>query len=281
MNRIKELRKSNNVSQEKLAKALNVHQTAVSQWEQGRTRPDNQLLSDIALYFGVSIDYLLGYDIGEKEFDTIRNKISEIYSLQKNELKNIEKYLEVDLTIFENWIEGKNNYFNTLDGLTKLSKAFNISINYMLGIYVESPDTKQMREVVHKWIIDNNELSIQSICAKTRVNYQTLREWSKGYGDFFNDKVSLLSELMDCSIDYLYGRTKVHFSISNDSYYNSLNDSGKERVNEYIKDLAGNSQYSDSDKPATGINNITPYKTAAFGGTENEEKRPPIEEKTT
>ena len=66
MNRIIELRTQRKISQLKLAKELNVHQTAVSQWEQNRTSPDSQLLPDIASYFGVSIDYLLGIDDDNK-----------------------------------------------------------------------------------------------------------------------------------------------------------------------------------------------------------------------
>jgi len=57
---IKELRKAKGETQADLAKALNVHQTAVSQWEKGRTTPDVELLPIIAEHFGVSIDFLLG-----------------------------------------------------------------------------------------------------------------------------------------------------------------------------------------------------------------------------
>lgn len=60
MNIIKQLRKGKNLSQDKLANILNVHQTAVSQWEQGRTMPDLEVLKQLSNYFGVSIDYILG-----------------------------------------------------------------------------------------------------------------------------------------------------------------------------------------------------------------------------
>ena len=40
MNRIKQLRKEKGISQVKLAETLGVHQTAISQWETGRTNPD-------------------------------------------------------------------------------------------------------------------------------------------------------------------------------------------------------------------------------------------------
>ncbi|MGI5848819.1 MAG: LexA family protein [Christensenellales bacterium] len=62
MNRIRELRIYNGLSQDALAKILNVHQTAVSQWEKGRTTPDIEVLPKIAQHFNVSVDYLLGIE---------------------------------------------------------------------------------------------------------------------------------------------------------------------------------------------------------------------------
>jgi repressor LexA len=60
MNRINELRKKNKYSQQKLAAVLNVHQTAISQWETERTTPDIELAAKMANLFNVSIEYLLG-----------------------------------------------------------------------------------------------------------------------------------------------------------------------------------------------------------------------------
>lgn len=58
--RLKDLRKQNHMTQTTLAKRLNVTQTAISQWETDRTRPDQELLGKIASVFSVSVDYLLG-----------------------------------------------------------------------------------------------------------------------------------------------------------------------------------------------------------------------------
>lgn len=60
MNRIKEIRKRNNLSQSEFAKLFNVHQTAVSQWETGRTVPDFEIFKQMAKVFNVSLDYLIG-----------------------------------------------------------------------------------------------------------------------------------------------------------------------------------------------------------------------------
>ncbi|MDR1158860.1 MAG: helix-turn-helix domain-containing protein [Oscillospiraceae bacterium] len=59
MNRIKELRKERKMSQMSLSIAANVHQTAVSQWETGKTNPDLDTLKRLADLFGVSVDYIL------------------------------------------------------------------------------------------------------------------------------------------------------------------------------------------------------------------------------
>ena len=55
---ITSLRKSNNVTQEQLAQALNISPQAVSKWETNTSQPDAQTLPLIADYFHVSIDYL-------------------------------------------------------------------------------------------------------------------------------------------------------------------------------------------------------------------------------
>ena len=73
MNRIKELRKKSHVSQQELAKILNVHQTAISQWETGRTSPDIKTAQKIAGYFHTSVGYVLDFDemIEPKSYDYI------------------------------------------------------------------------------------------------------------------------------------------------------------------------------------------------------------------
>lgn len=60
MNIIRELRKSRKLSQKDLAEKLNVHQTAVSQWEQNRTMPDIDMIKKLADFFEVTTDYILG-----------------------------------------------------------------------------------------------------------------------------------------------------------------------------------------------------------------------------
>ena len=60
MNRIKELRVENELLQSDLASRLKVRQNTVSNWETGRSEPDQDALREMSKIFDVSIDYILG-----------------------------------------------------------------------------------------------------------------------------------------------------------------------------------------------------------------------------
>ena len=57
--KIKELRRDRNISQQQLANDLKVSKQAVSKWEKGYSLPDIASIEIIATYFGVTTDYLL------------------------------------------------------------------------------------------------------------------------------------------------------------------------------------------------------------------------------
>ncbi|MCL2665107.1 MAG: helix-turn-helix domain-containing protein [Defluviitaleaceae bacterium] len=69
--RIAFLRRQKGVTQEELANVLGVTNQSVSKWEQGSCCPDIQLLPDLAKYFGVSTDSLLGHSPAESLGDVI------------------------------------------------------------------------------------------------------------------------------------------------------------------------------------------------------------------
>lgn len=58
--RLVELRRAKGLSQEQLARELNISQSLVSYYETGRKQPGYDVLAEMARLFSVSIDYLLG-----------------------------------------------------------------------------------------------------------------------------------------------------------------------------------------------------------------------------
>ena len=57
--KLKELRKKKGLTQEELASELNVSRQAITKWETGEGAPDIDNLRNIALFFHVSVDYLI------------------------------------------------------------------------------------------------------------------------------------------------------------------------------------------------------------------------------
>lgn len=60
MNRIKTLRTQRKLTQEQLGNIINVQKAAVSKYELGRAVPSTDVLTKLASFFNVSVDYLLG-----------------------------------------------------------------------------------------------------------------------------------------------------------------------------------------------------------------------------
>ncbi|WFA75375.1 helix-turn-helix transcriptional regulator [Streptococcus suis] len=85
--RLKELRKKNNLTQRELADMLGVSQGSYANWENGKREPNLARLGDIAIYFNTSIDYLTGKI--DKEYDEITTE--EIKQMSDEEVKESSK----------------------------------------------------------------------------------------------------------------------------------------------------------------------------------------------
>lgn len=90
-NRIKECRSKHHYTQKMLADYLHVHQTAVSQWENGKTEPDVRNLSRMSGLFSVSVEYLMGITEGRTvQESTPREEVAQIMTdLSPEELQRV------------------------------------------------------------------------------------------------------------------------------------------------------------------------------------------------
>ena len=112
---IKELRQRRGVTQEELSAALRVSVQTVSRWENGVNAPDLSMLPQLAVYFGVTTDHLLGWERSEAMAKLIKTtETFELNSRQEAEemvlkfkgekfplLKEHRIYAEGDKTILE------------------------------------------------------------------------------------------------------------------------------------------------------------------------------------
>ena len=58
--KIKMLREKRGITQAELARKLGVTRTGVNAWEMGISVPSTQYIAELSVFFGVSVDYLLG-----------------------------------------------------------------------------------------------------------------------------------------------------------------------------------------------------------------------------
>lgn len=81
---IRNLRRERDYSQEYLAEKLNVTRQTISKWENGAAMPDLKKLTEIADFFGVSMDTLLGIEIenDDKEKESSSNNNENNYNTE-------------------------------------------------------------------------------------------------------------------------------------------------------------------------------------------------------
>ena len=91
--KIKKLRIERNMTQEELGSELSVSAQAVSKWENGTTLPDIQLIPEISVLFGVSIDELFSLT-DESRMDRIENMVDSVRFISEKDFEDSESFLK-------------------------------------------------------------------------------------------------------------------------------------------------------------------------------------------
>lgn len=80
--RLKELRKNAKLTQQELSNALNIKQGTYSRWERGLLEPSLAQITDLAIFFHVSVDYLTGKR--DKEYRAISTFHNQSMSIEES-----------------------------------------------------------------------------------------------------------------------------------------------------------------------------------------------------
>lgn len=116
MIKLKELRKKNKVTLQKLADYLHTGTSTISQYETGKREPSFDTISKLASYFNVSVDYLIGRvdnNIQPAQLDRdviqikIYGKIPAGTPIEMIDESYIEEYEEVP----KSWTRGNKEFF--------------------------------------------------------------------------------------------------------------------------------------------------------------------------
>lgn len=149
--RIKELRLSADMTQEEFGKKFGIVKSTVSLYESGKSTPNDELKKQICDYFNISVDYLLGVsddkhrnspsdDKGFFFFFFFDDKdLQEVFvsalktalETQNMTVSELCEKTEINVDTCNQYLTGE--HAPTLEHLVELSKALDVSIDYLLG----------------------------------------------------------------------------------------------------------------------------------------------------
>jgi transcriptional regulator with XRE-family HTH domain len=148
---IKQLRKSNKLTQKELADKLNISAQAVSRWENGESLPDTFLLMDLADILNVTVDMLLKAGLPNKE--NIAIKKFNVLDVEKGfqALESIKTYFGEKSLFYIGMINGISKIMNfdfedCLKNYRKLlyKEVIISALNSGCGYYIEKEEVEQL-----------------------------------------------------------------------------------------------------------------------------------------
>ena len=167
---IRALRKERSLTQEELAEVLRVTAGAVYKWEAGLSVPDIGLILQMADFFDISVDALLGYEMKDNHIDATVKRLWEY--CRKKDWEGLAEA--------EKAIKKYPHSFRIVNTSAVLYRAFGF----------ESGDKELFRRALElleqsRLLLDQNtdpEISEQTICGKIAETYLGLDEVDKGIG---------------------------------------------------------------------------------------------------
>ncbi len=138
MNRLKELRKGLQLSQEELAKKINTSQRNIGRWENGENEPSATFVKNLAEFFGCTTDYLLGLEddcnITQKKkiFTTFQKQLKDLINEKCNGRQiEITKHTGIPQSVISNYFIRQS--LPSAEYLIKLADFFGCTTDYLLG----------------------------------------------------------------------------------------------------------------------------------------------------
>lgn len=168
------LRKEKNLTQYSLAEKLGFSRGLIANYEQASREPDFKVLEQIANYFDVTTDYLLGrskkknisqdehieHDIFMSNISSRLSKILEEKNMTQRKLSELVGVSEVTISRYLN-----GNRIPKTDIISDIANALNVSVDYLLGRTNQS-DKKSQQD--HDNFMENVKIHFMDASEKDR-----------------------------------------------------------------------------------------------------------------
>lgn len=240
--KIKEIRKENNLNQSEFGKLFGLTQNTITNIENDKRLPTYEILTEISKQFNVSTDYLLG--VSEAKTSNIELKaICDYTGLTEEAVNKLHEMLVIDdenYNINSKFINDflSSSLFNTLlifnDTLNNLEK----NLLYHLSIFFEDKEkAKEIKEKIG---------SIYPLAEIFNKRELILYRNQKNINTYFEQLTKLLNEISTCNLDeYCLGVTIL---LSGEHTYNELLNDNLMSTNLFISKLLGKLKCNDMQK---------------------------------
>jgi len=133
--RIKELRTENGLTQQELAKILNVPSMSISFYENEQRKPDSEFIIACSRFFDVSTDYLLGKTYKrriprEERFGAFSKRLKHVRELKGISQRQAAEDLNIspqNLSYYEN---GRDAGYGLL---VRMARYYDVTVEYLIG----------------------------------------------------------------------------------------------------------------------------------------------------
>ena len=133
--RIKELRTENGLTQQELAKILNVSSMSISFYENEQGKPDSEFIIACSRFFDVSTDYLLGKTYKrriprEERFGAFSKRLKHVRELKGISQRQAAEDLNIspqNLSYYEN---GRDAGYGLL---VRMARYYDVTVEYLIG----------------------------------------------------------------------------------------------------------------------------------------------------
>ena len=211
--RIANLRKSKGISQDELGEILSTSRQAISKWERGESDPDIGRLKDLAVYFNVSIDYLLGYDVEETSANNFIERLRKCsangnYDISVDEIKMVVSRNANNLNLILASIDYLGDYYF----LSRHKELVDIFISYVKkAILLFQPNNiydstlndlhhlvagayvlKEEYELAKEYVKENQVIKCEELLSQCELALGNYEEVEKISSDIFLNSIGAL-----------------------------------------------------------------------------------------
>ena len=204
--RIAELRKGSGMTQEDLAEALNISRSTLAGYEAENKKPSFDVTLRIAKHFGVTTDYLLGVDGGEKNMKNRLKELREENGMKQSELGKLLNVQDAAISKYES-----GDIPLTGEKIIQLAEYFGVTTDYLLGL--EGRDSMEIKEksneIVHrtgqniKNLRERKGLTQQELAVRVDVAQATVANWESGRREPDINILIRIAKLFNVTLDEL------------------------------------------------------------------------------